>query len=165
MNKLSGDFRTAMLGAANGIFTFSLFLLMDRIDSYYTYLSHASEKRYESDELWWVPGTFWQVLLFIVASFAAHRYLVNRCRSPFLLWQVIGVIALLGWLCTLSIVTGLESIMHGDMDPLERATNMFVTWFTLKFVAAVFAGNVIYSSLIQGAVSQYGSRPDGLGEA
>lgn len=36
MHKLSGDTRTAMLGAANGIFTFSLFLLIDRIDSYYT---------------------------------------------------------------------------------------------------------------------------------
>ena len=169
MNKLSGDFRTAALGVAGGIFTFSVFLLIDRIDSYYAYLSYVSGEGYESyrrvSDLWWIPGICWHVLLFIVGSFMAHRYLASRRWPPFLLWQMIGIITLLGWLITLSLVTGLECIMQGDTYPLERMANIFLTWFTAKFVAAVFACNVVYSSLIHSAVSQYTSLPDKLGEA
>jgi len=169
MNKLRGDFRTAILGVAGGVFTFSVFLLIDRIDSYYTYLSQVHEEGYESytsiNDLWWIPGTFWHALLFIVASFMAHRYLANRFRSPFLLWQMIGVITLLGWLLTLSIATSLDCVMQGGLYPLGRAVNIFLTWFSVKFIAAIFASNVIYSSLIHSAASQYASPPDKLGEA
>ena len=169
MNKLLNDFRTAMLGVAGGIFTFSIFLLIDRIDSYYIYLSRVSGEGYESyrvvEELWWIPVAFWHVLLFIVASFVAHRYSANRYWSPFLLWQTVGVITLLGWLLTLSIATGLECLMIGSMYPLETAANMFLTWFTVKFAAAVFACNVIYSSLIHSAASQYANPHDEVGEA
>ena len=169
MGKLSADCRTAMLGAAGGIFTFSVFLLVERISSYYAYLSSVYREEYQNysgvDDLWWVPGIFWHVLVSVVASFVVHRYVADRCRSPFLLWQVVGFSTLLGWLLTLSIATVLECVMQGGMYPLERAGDMFFTWFAAKFVAAVFACNVVYSSLIHSAASQYLRPPDKLGAA
>ncbi len=72
MNKLSADFRIAVLGMAGGVFTFSVFLLVDRIDSYYTYLHEVGEGGYESyrgvRELWWVPCIFWHSLLGISST-------------------------------------------------------------------------------------------------
>jgi hypothetical protein len=152
-----------MLGIAGGIFSFSVFLLIDRIDSYYAYLARVSEEGDGSysrvNDLWWVAGVWWHVLLFIVTSFLVHRYLANRRRSPFILWQIIGVMTLLGWLLTISTATGLECIMQGSAYPLERAADVFLTWFVVKFIAAVFACNVIYSSLIHSAVTQYPGLP------
>lgn len=169
MNNLSADLRTAMLGVAGGLFTFSVFLLLDRVDSYYAYLSRAAEDTYGGygcvNDLWWIPGAFWHVLLFVVASFVAHRYVAGRWQSPFLLWQVVGFIALSGWLLTLSVATGLECVMRGGLYPLERAADMFLTWFTAKFIAAVFACNVVYGSLIHSAAARYPGPAVKLGEA
>jgi len=169
LNKLASDFRTAMLGAVGGIFTFSVFLLIDRIDSYYAYLSRAGEEEYWHHsafmDLWWIPSTFWHALLFAAASFAAHRYLAGRRLSPFLLWQVIGAVGLSGWLLTLFTATGLECLRAGSLFPLESIAELLFTSFTAKFVATVFACNVAYSSLIQGVASQYPALPESPGEA
>lgn len=169
MNKLSSDFRIATIGTVGGLFTFSMFLLIDRVDSYYDFLSKADEACYGSYPnvigLWWIPSAFWHALLYAVASLAAHRYLAGRRMSPFLLWQAVGALGLSGWLLTLFTAAGLESLRTGDMYALKVGADLFLTWFTVKFVAAVFAGNVAYGSLIQSVASHYSALPESPGEA
>ena len=168
MNKLSSDFRIATLGAVGGLFTFSVFLLIDRVDSFYEYLSRAGEEAYGSYsnvmDLWWIPSAFWHALLFAFASLAAHRYLAGRRMSPFLLWQVVGALSLSGWLLTLFTAAGLECLRTGNLYSLEVLANLLFTSFTVKFVAAVSACNVAYSSLIQSAASHYPALPESPGE-
>jgi hypothetical protein len=164
LNKLSSDFRIATIGAVGGLFTFSMFLLIDRVDSYYDYLSRVEEACYGSYpyvmDLWWIPSAFWHALLYAVASLAAHRYLAGRRMSPFLLWQVIGALGLSGWLLTLFTAIGLECLRAGNMNALETGAELFLTWFTVKFGAAVFAGNVAYGSLIQSVAAHYSALPE-----
>lgn len=159
MSKLAEDFRVAWLGAFAGLFTNSLFLLVERVDGYYAYLARLREADYEGygrgvDNLWWLPVLFWHVLLFTGASLLIHRYLATRLRSKFLLWQVIGVGALFGWLCSLAAMVSLECVMQGDMDTLGSVLTPRADWFVIKFVATVFAANVAYGSVLQSAIGQ-----------
>lgn len=160
MSKLSDDFRTGMLGAVGGLFTSSVFLLVERIDAHYIYLSRLEESHYvdhfgDVDNLWWMPVLFWHVTMFVAASFLVHRYLAVRRRSSFLLWQMIGVVALLGWGLTFSVAVGLDCLMRGDIDSLERVMNSQGGWYVVKFVSAVFACNVAYGTVVQIAAGKY----------
>jgi hypothetical protein len=101
MSKLREDVRVGMLGAAGGLFSISVFLLVARVDAYYAYLSWLEVTNYATyergvEDLWWIPISFWHVLLSAVASLLVHRYLATRQKSPFFLWQMVGIIALLG---------------------------------------------------------------------
>ena len=169
MNKLTSDFRIATIGAVGGLFTFSMFLLIDRVDSYYDFLSRAEEGCYGASfnvmDLWWIPSAFWHALLFAVASLAAHRYLAARRMSHFSLWQLVGALGLSGWLVTIFAAAGLECLRLGSLYSLRTAVELLFTSSTVKFVAAVFAGNVAYGSLIQSIASQYPALPESPGEA
>ncbi len=160
MSKLREDVRVGMLGAAGGLFSISLFLLVARVDAYYTYLTRLEESGYTAyeggiEDLWWIPVAFWHVLLSVVASLSVHRYLSTRRRSPFLLWQLTGIIALLAWGLTFSIAAGLDCLMRGSIVPLERAFSLVELGYVAKYVSAVFAGNVMYGSAMQAASRQY----------
>jgi len=59
MNKLREDLRAGALGAAAGVFSIGITLLIARIDSYYAYLSWVeatSYGRYDEavENLWWM---------------------------------------------------------------------------------------------------------------
>ena len=149
-----------MLGAAGGVFSFSVFLLVARVDAYYAYLSRLEESNYEfygrgAEDLWWVPIFFWHVLLSVVAALMTHRYLATRRWSPFLLWQVVGLFSLLGWGLTFSVAVGLECLMRGSVDSLERALTFREVTYIAKYVSAVFACNVLYGSAMQTSSRQY----------
>ena len=90
MRKLIGDTRVAMLGAAGGLFSMSVFLLVARIDAYYTYFASYAETSYGGyskgvEDLWWIPICFWNVVLSIGASLLVHRYLPTLQKSSFML--------------------------------------------------------------------------------
>lgn len=156
MSKLANDIRIGWLGAFAGLFTSSLFLLVERVDAYYAYLSRLNEADYGVyergvDNLRWLPVSFWNVLMFTAASLLVHRYLATRWRSKFLLWQVISAGALLGWFCSLTAGVGLECLMQGDLDALERVLTPLPNWYVIKFVATIFAANVAYGSMLESA--------------
>ena len=160
MSKLREDIRVGMLGAAGGLFSVSVFLLVARVDAYYAYLSWLEETSYATyergvEDLWWIPVSFWHVLLSAVASLLVHRYLATGRKSPFLLWQAVGVIALLGWGLTFSVAVGLDCLMQGDMDSLEIALNTVEAGYIAKYVSAVLACNVLYGSAMQTSSRQY----------
>lgn len=158
MSKLSTDFRTATLAVAGGIFTSLIFVFCEQVNTYYEYLSSINDGEYEHyspEHLRWIPISFWHTILFIVAAFIAHRYFAGPRRSSFLLWQVIGGMSLLGWLLTLSVVTGIDFAMRPEPYILERAMNTLLSWEAVRFATVIFAGNVIYGSLIQSASQHY----------
>ena len=160
MSKLREDFRIGMLGAAAGLFSLSVALLIARVDAYYGYLSWLAETnygRYERgvEDLWWIPFGFWHILLSVVASLMVHRYLKMRVRSPFMLWQVVGLTALLGWGLSVFLAVSLECVSRGNPHPLEHLLNLVELGSIAKYVSAVFACNVVYGSVMQASSRQY----------
>ena len=160
MSKLREDVRVGMLGAAGGLFSISVFLLVARVDAYYDYLSWLEETSYANydrgvEDLWWIPVSFWHVLLSVGASFMAHRYLATRQKSAFLLWQVVGIIALLGWGLTFFIAVGLDCLMRGEMNSLERAMSSVGFGYLVKYISVVLACNVLFGSAILASSRPY----------
>ncbi len=158
MSKLREDLRVGLLGAAAGLFSISVALLIDRIDTYHEYLSSLQETDYGMydrgvQNLSWVPFSFWHILLSVIASFLVHRYLT--VRSPFLVWQVIGITSLLGWGLSFALVVSLNWIIRGDLNSLQNSINPTTLAFVAKYVSTVFACNVVYGSLIQSSCRQY----------
>ena len=153
MSKLFEDMRVAGLGAAVGLLSGSIFLMLARIDIYYEYLREGRDGEYYRfiENLWWLPVSFWQVVLSIGASLMAHRYL-KRDTSPFLLWQAIGCMSLLGWALTFGLGLGIEWIRNGGRDFFFPSIN----WsFIAKYVSTLFACHVLYGSAMQAASRQY----------
>jgi len=160
MNKLRRDLKVALAGMCCGLFSASVFLLAARIDRYYAYLrwdqEHAYPETWERgvEDLWWVPMVTWHVVLTIAASFLMHRYLATNRVSPFLRWQAIGLVALIGWALSISIAFGLGCLIHGNTAEVERLLRSAPLAFIAQFTATIFASNVLYGSAIQAATSE-----------
>lgn len=159
MSKLREDLRVGILGAAAGLFSMSVALLIGRIDYYYKYLAWREETIYESycnvEGLWWIPITFWHILLSAVASLVAHRYLRTGLSSPFLLWQVIGIGSLLGWGLTVFLAVSMECVSRGNLNSIQHLMNVVDLPNVAKYVSAVFACNVLYGSVMKASSRQY----------
>ena len=166
MSKLREDLRAGILGAAAGLFSISVALLIARIDAYYAYLSWLKEAHYYStyekgvEGLWWLPVSVWHMILSVVASLLVHRYLMSRVRSPFLLWQVIGLTSLLGWGLTFVLTLGMECVMSGNLNSLQYPLTHFEPGNIAKYISAVFACNVFYSSMMEASSRQYTEQLD-----
>jgi hypothetical protein len=159
VNKLSEDLQIGILGAAAGLFSSSIALLIARIDTYYTYLSRIQEETYHAyervDRLQWVPISVWHIILSVVASLLVHRYLATRLRSPFLLWQLIGITSLLGWALTALLIVSMGCIMEGDLNSLEYLLNSEKALLIAKYAATVSTCNVFYASVMSASSRQY----------
>ena len=165
MNKLREDLNIGLLGAAAGLFSSSVLLLIYRIDAYYAYLSSIEDiDQFCFDrgmrELWWIPTSFWHILLSVVAAFLVHRYLKNHFKSPFLLWQIVGATAMLGWGLTVLVALSLECVMRGNLDSLDYAVTSEKLADLAKYASAAFACNVFYGSVINAASRQYAEHFD-----
>lgn len=164
MNKLREDLSVGILGAAAGLFSSSIILLVARIDAYYAYLSRLQEDIYEGyrrvEGLEWIPISAWHIILSVVASLLVHRYLMTQIRSPFLLWQVVGISSLFGWALTVFLILGMGCVMEGDLSSLEHALNPHKALLLAKYVATVFACNVFFGSVISASSRQYAERFD-----
>ena len=161
MSKLREDLSIGLLGAAAGLFSSSIILLVARIDTYYAYLSRDHSEPYDAFnrvELEWIPLSFWHITLSVVASLLVHRYLATRVKSPFLLWQIIGVASLHGWALTAFLIVSMTCILEGDLSSLENLMNSEKAWHIAKSAATVFACNVFYGSVISASSRQYVER-------
>ena len=168
MNKLREDVRVGILGAAAGLFSISIPLMIARIDAFYAYLAWLDQSTtYGSydrgvENLWWVPITVWHLILSITAALLAHRHLTTRLSSPFLLWQVIGIASLFGWGLTIFLVVGMECMMSGNLDAVQQTLNFEGTANIAKYVSAGFACNVFYGSVMKACSRQYTTQFDEL---
>lgn len=164
MNKLSEDFRIGILGAAAGLFSTSITLLIARIDAYHTYLSRIGQETYSVyeavDRLEWVPVSVWHIILSVVASLLVHRYLATRGSSPFLLWQVVGISSLFGWVLSAFLVVSIGCVIEGDLSSLEYLVNSEKALQIAKWAATVSACNVFYASVISASSRQYVAQLD-----
>lgn len=172
MTKLRADLRIATLGAFAGLFTFSFFLLADRVDVYYDHLAalradNYNDYQHTAQNLWWMPLAFWHVLLFVLSGFVVHRYFADLRDSPFLLMQLVGIGALCGWVLTPAVAVAIEALMHNRLD-LEQLSSRADLLYAAKFFAAVFAANTVCASFVHSAARLYAprdGRPDGAAPA
>lgn len=164
MSKLREDLSIAVLGAAAGLFSFGITLLIVRIDTYYAYLSSIRESTYYYErgveDLWWVPLSVWHIILSVVASLLIHRYLTTSLRSPFLLWQIVGITTLYGWLLSVVVAMSIGCVMSGSLSSLEHIPSTRDAWLVGKFVATVFACNVFYGAVMSASSRQYVEKID-----
>ena len=162
MSKLREDLTIGILGAAAGLFSTSITLLIARIDAYYAYLARIHEEGYINyervDGLLWIPVSVWHIILSIVASLLVHRYLATRVRSPFLLWQFIGIAALFGWALTAFLVVGMSCVIEGDLSSLEHLMRPDDLLLIAKYAATVSTCNVFYASVISASSRQYAAQ-------
>jgi len=116
MSKLRRDLSVVLAGACCGLFGVSVFLLADRVNSYYAYLGWLQEGpsdfRYDRgvETLSWVPVVLWHMVLSVTAALMVHRYQANSRVSPFLRWQAIGLVSLFGWGATILAIVGAETL-------------------------------------------------------
>lgn len=168
MNKLREDIRVGMLGAAAGLFSLSICLMLARIDAYYAYLSwlsetHNTDTYYDGVEnLWWIPVGIWHLILSITASLLVHRHLTTRLRSPFLLWQVIGMSSLVGWGVTFLLMYSIDCLMTGRLHPIQPIFLADDAVIVAKFLSAGFACNVVFASVMKASARQYTAQFDEL---
>jgi hypothetical protein len=159
VNKLREDLRIGILGAAAGLFSTGIVLLIARIDAYYAFLSRIQEDGYINyervDGLLWIPISVWHIILLVVASLLVHRYLTTRLRSPFLLWQVIGITSLFGWVLTAFLIVSMSCVMEGDLSSLEHLLKSDDALLIAKYAATVSTCNVFYASVISASSRQY----------
>jgi hypothetical protein len=159
VNKLREDLRIGILGAAAGLFSTGIVLLIARIDAYYAYLSRIQEDGYiyyeRVDGLLWIPISVWHIILLVVASLLVHRYLTTRLRSPFLLWQVVGITSLFGWVLTAFLIVSMSCVMEGDLSSLEHLLKSDDALLIAKYAATASTCNVFYASVISASSRQY----------
>jgi hypothetical protein len=159
VNKLREDLRIGILGAAAGLFSTGIVLLIARIDAYYAYLSRIQEDGYINyervDGLLWIPISVWHIILLVVASLLVHRYLTTRLRSPFLLWQVVGITSLFGWVLTAFLIVSMSCVMEGDLSSLEHLLKSDDALLIAKYAATASTCNVFYASVISASSRQY----------
>ena len=156
MNKLSEDFRIGILGAAAGLLSSSVTLLIARIDEHYAWLREPGYESYgRIQELSWVPVSVWHIILSVVAALVVHRYLTTHLRSPFLLWQTIGITSLFGWALSFVLVVSMNCIMNGNLSSLQYLVQSEDLLLVGKYVATVFACNVLYGSVMSASSQQY----------
>jgi len=161
VSKLIEDVRIATLGAAAALLSSGLTLPIARIDTYYAWLeeNYAPYER-GVEALWWIPAVFWHLILSVVASLMVHRYLANRLKSPFLVWQVVGITSLFGWVLTLVLVVSMECLVQGNLSPLPLPVNYDKLLLIAKYVSTVFACNVFYGSVMNASAGQYAKQLD-----
>jgi len=160
VNKLSEDLRIGILGAAAGLFSISITLLIARIETYYEYLARLRETNYYTDmqnveRLEWIPFSVWHIILSVVAALLVHRYLSTRVRSPFLLWQMIGITSVFGWALTVFLILSMECAMNGNLNSLEYLVASDKLLVIAKCAATVSTCNVFYASVISASSRQY----------
>ena len=159
MSKLREDLSIGLLGVAAGLFSSSVILLVARIDTYYAYLSSRHSETYDAfnrpEGLEWIPLSFWHITLTVVASLLVHRYLATHLKSPFLLWQVIGITSLIGWALSSFLVVSLSCVMRGNLNPWVHFVNSADVWLIGKYVATASTCNVFYGSVISASSRQY----------
>jgi hypothetical protein len=159
VNKLSEELRIGILGAAAGLFSSSVTLLIARIDTYYAYLSRIQEETYHAydrvDRLQWIPVSVWHIILCVVAALLIHRYLMPHFRSPFLLWQLIGITSLFGWVLTALLIVSMRCLIQGDMSSLQLLMRPDDALLIAKYAATVSTCNVFYATVISASSRQY----------
>lgn len=164
MSKLVEDIRIGTLGLAAGLFSSGITLLVARIESYHEYLSWLQESNYVSydrvEARWWVPAFGWHIMISVVASLLVHRYLSSHFRSTFLLWQVVGITTLLGWLLTALGMLGVEFALVGNLHSLTYMLTAKEVAFIGKCVSTVFACNVFYGSVMSASSRLYSDQLD-----
>ena len=163
MSKLIEDIRIATLGLAAGLFSSGITLLIARIDSYHRYLAWVSREDYayqRVEGLWWVPAFCWHILISVVASLLVHRYLSSHSRSTFLLWQIVGIASLFGWVLTALCLMGLEFTFEGSLNSFVHMLTTERLSFITNCVATVFVCNVFYGSVMSASFRLYSDQRD-----
>lgn len=146
-------FRSLALGMLNGaIYSAVQFIL---VFGYYDYRVRSDAERMEHQGLSPVQMTdmvnkrvvsVWFVLAFTIASYIGHRYWRKLEKSPILLWEAIGITAIVAWNVVVLSLLWIESQLTGQAPEHERV-------IANPLFGPISIGLVIITNFIYGAVN------------
>lgn len=144
--------RSLALGTLNGaIYCAVQFIL---VAGYYDYLIRLETENIERRGLSPVQMTdmvnkrlvsVWFVLVFTIASYIGHRYWGKLEKSPILLWEAIGITAIVAWNVVVLSLLWIESQFTGQVLGDERAV-------TNPLFGPISIGLVILTNFVYGVV-------------
>jgi hypothetical protein len=147
--------RGLALGALNGaIYSMVQFVLLR---GYYDYLIKLDAEYMERRGLSPVQVTdmlnkrvvsIWFVLAFTFASYIGHRYWRNLEKSPLLLWEAIGITAIVGWNVVVISLLWIENQLMGHSLGYESAISVTNTLFGPLSIGVVIVTNFVYGGVI-----------------
>jgi 4-amino-4-deoxy-L-arabinose transferase-like glycosyltransferase len=155
MNKVTGGWKVLELGARNGIMFGALFEVTYR--TIYQWNNSQPERLIPGEprliiDLAPYPFRWWYLPLLStvsvpLASLLVHRLLSRRTKSTILLWQLIGLVALLGvaiYGCS-NIVYGLYMHSHLEMDYFFWEAGLGLRLLLFPVLPLVMAYNLIFA--------------------
>lgn len=153
--KAKSNWRTALiLGVLNGvIYSLAQFWLLPK---YYSWLAlrNANLELYSTNSPVQMTNmlngrvvTFWFVLQFAVSSWLIHRYFVRLIKYPILLWQVVGLTAVIGGNVIFLLLFWIEKELTGQTISYGMLTSQ-----SNPLSGPISIGIVILVNLVYGCV-------------
>lgn len=150
---LKNQWRTVLLGLVAGLFSSGLCLLAYQLDQPPGLIAVFGAQGFVIERIgcygqiqspyWWVDVSGIHILLYVIATLVAYRFLSKRETSVFMLWQYIGLSVIAGWFLLLflqMIPQLLEGWPFHLISPVSPSG-----W---KVLAVAFAANVFYGTVI-----------------
>jgi hypothetical protein len=156
IRRISALFRSLVLGAINGALYSSVLFFFEyqRIKSLIRGEIEAEKLglppvQITSNTLNWPVISVLLVVFFVIASYAVHRYWVRLEKSPILLWQVVGISAVVGWNVIFLVLIWIEKVLTGQTLDYERLTSQSAPLFGPISICLVMLTNSIYGLVLQ----------------
>jgi hypothetical protein len=92
------------------------------------------------------------VVFFTIASLMVHRYLANRLKTPILIWQIIGIVAVME-ACLMTLIIALIDAPVTHQTFWEIVSPAYQGWLLILVLVAIF--NLIYGTIIQLSAKYY----------
>jgi hypothetical protein len=158
MNILMSQCRASTLGAINGLLLGSMAELSRQVYNGQRELERLAANGGSiidvSDPIKDMPIVVLvsSVVFFTIASLLVHRYLANRLKTPILIWQIVGVVAVIG-ACLMTLVIALIDAPVTHQTFWDIISPAYKGWLFILGIVAVF--NLIYGTIIQISLKHY----------
>jgi len=167
-------FNILLLGAVDGVFSSAVLVVIDRVNYYYDELRNKEtlkeiERIFQEtgthilpwvpqrSPLWWIGSACLNILMYVIASLAAH-YLLAKRVSMFLLWQIVSLIVILEWIIVSLIALSLEWLLTAKSVQWSQLMTSSDLGFALGYIGITIGINILYGASLHVSVRYYSEK-------